>query len=158
MPPVSQLDTPPASPNSPPRKRRKFSLRLKGKNSKTDSETDSNKTSKTKAATNTSNSETTKSRFYPLFSKISTPPRTQNFEDEEDCVAFTPTKSLDRPPPPYTGVKNLGNTCYANAVLQVLRHCSGFVDSVTSLADDLKKQQKGKNSKAPDMEETVRIQ
>lgn len=151
MPPVSQLDTPPASPKSPPRKRRKFSLKLKGKNSKTDSETQNNKTSETNETDSTE-----KSRFYPIFSKISTPPRTHNLAEDGDCVAFTPTKSLDRPPPPYSGVKNLGNTCYANAVLQVLRHCPGFVDAVASLANDLKEQQELKATKNQEMEETVR--
>jgi ubiquitin C-terminal hydrolase len=37
------------------------------------------------------------------------------------------------PPLPYTGLANLGNTCYLNAVVQVLRYCPGFLKSLVNL-------------------------
>ncbi|XP_071493124.1 ubiquitin carboxyl-terminal hydrolase 1-like [Diadema antillarum] len=35
---------------------------------------------------------------------------------------------------PYTGLHNLGNTCYLNSVLQVLRYCPGFSENVERLS------------------------
>lgn len=106
MPSVSQLDSPPSSPRSPPRKRTKFSLKLKGKK---------------RAASETSDREK-REKLFPIFSS----PAGQNASDDDN---FEPP----RPPPPHTGLRNHGNICYANAVLQVLRHCPGLMESIVEL-------------------------
>ena len=108
MPSVSQLDSPPSSPRSPPRKRTKFSLKLK---------------SKKKASSESSESDPDKrEKLFPIFS----PPTAQNTSDDDN---FEPPK----PPLPYAGLRNHGNICYANAVVQVLRYCPGLVESVDGL-------------------------
>ena len=104
MPPISQLDTPPSSPKSPPRKKPKFSLKLK---------------SKTKPDERDSSA---KEKVYGIFSS---PPQD---DGADSCGTTEPLPA----PPPHAGLLNHGNICYANAVLQVLRHCPGFVDSVAS--------------------------
>jgi len=58
-------------------------------------------------------------KLFPIFS----PAATQNTSDDD---IFEPPI----PPPPYAGLKNHGNICFANAVLQVLRHCPGLMESV----------------------------
>lgn len=34
------------------------------------------------------------------------------------------------PPPPFSALNNVGNTCYINSVLQILRYCPRFVESL----------------------------
>lgn len=105
MPSVSRSDSPPSSPRSPPRKKTRFSLKLKSK----------------KKASSASDPEK-REKLYPIFS----PPTAQNASDDE---TFEPPK----PPPPYAGLRNHGNICYANAVVQVLRYCPGILKSVDEL-------------------------
>ena len=111
MPSVSQCHSPPPSPKSPPRKKTKFSLQRKKKTAST-SDYDRDK----------------RDKLFPLF----TSPATRNASDDE---VFEPPK----PPPPYAGLVNHGNICYANAVLQVLRHCPGLIESVFAIDSHLTK-------------------
>ncbi|XP_032230387.2 ubiquitin carboxyl-terminal hydrolase 1 [Nematostella vectensis] len=48
-------------------------------------------------------------------------------------VSESPDKSTLPQPPAFVGLKNRSNLCYANAVIQVLRNCPGFVDFVGDL-------------------------
>ncbi|XP_067043629.1 ubiquitin carboxyl-terminal hydrolase 1-like isoform X2 [Acropora muricata] len=111
MPSVSQCHSPPPSPKSPPRKKTKFSLQRKKKTAST-SDYDRDK----------------RDKLFPLF----TSPATRNASDDE---VFEPPK----PPPPCAGLVNHGNICYANAVLQVLRHCPGLIESVLAIDSHLTK-------------------
>ena len=102
MPTVFQTDSPPSSPRSPPRKRTKFSLKLKNKK-KSQSEIEN------------------REKLCPIFS----PSTAQNTNDDDVLEPLIP--------PPFAGLKNLGNICYANAVLQVLRFCPGLMQSVMEI-------------------------
>lgn len=43
------------------------------------------------------------------------------------------TESQSECPPPFSGLHNLGNTCYLNSILQVLRFCPGFRSGVEEI-------------------------
>ena len=114
MAPAVASKTPPLSPCSPPRKKAKFSLCLKGKKTK-DEENDKLKPN----------------NVCPIFSSPSEG-RDENYDGN----------NLDREPEmpslPHAGLLNQGNTCYANAVLQVLRCCPGFEQLVGHLASKVR--------------------
>ena len=109
---VSLVDSPPSSPRSPPRKRTKFSLKLASKKKSTSAQENEKKSASTQESEK-------RGKLFPIFS----PAATQNTSDDDN---FEPPV----PPPPYAGLKNHGNICFANAVLQVLRHCPGLMESV----------------------------
>lgn len=110
MAPAVAPKTPLLSPCSPPRKKAKFSLRLKGKKTKNEEE-----------------DKVKHSNVYPIFSSPSR-------EKDENYDGNNLDKEPEIPSLPHTGLLNPGNTCYANAVLQVLRCCPGFEQLVGYLA------------------------
>ncbi|KAK3717314.1 hypothetical protein QZH41_002315 [Actinostola sp. cb2023] len=115
MAPGNLSKTPPSSPTcSPPRKKAKFSLRLKGKSkSKTDNDDKNSKAS----------------NIYAMFHS----PVQETESSSNDIVAEPVLPSI-----PLAGLINRANTCYANAVLQVLRCCPGFQQFLDHLAKDIK--------------------
>lgn len=118
MAPIDLSETPPSSPtHSPPRKKAKFSLRLKVKSKgKKDDDGNDNKKS---------------TNLYPLFRS---PIQESDGVSGKDCMDVDPIL----PSFPLAGLLNRGNVCYANAVVQVLRRCPGFERFVTDLARDIK--------------------
>lgn len=50
---------------------------------------------------------------------------------------------LAEPQQPCSGLSNLGNTCYCNAVLQALRHCPGFQQELRRMTEVLTVQSGG---------------
>ena len=63
---------------------------------------------------------------------------------EEDIPTALPAASSSPSSSWLSGLCNLGNTCYANSILQVLRFCPHFSTKVTILSDILLHQQRGK--------------
>lgn len=123
MAPVDLSETPPSSPtHSPPRKKAKFSLRLKGRGKfkKEHEETSDDQCHEPKPIKTES--------FYPIF-------RTP--DQQNDCDTNMEIEPV-MPSCGYSGLLNRGNICYANAVLQILRCCPGFEQFVSHLAKDLK--------------------
>lgn len=121
MAPVDLSDTPPSSPTcSPPRKKAKFSLRLKGK-TKSKKEQDENEDGNDTGRQKNDN-------LYPIFRS---PAQEVNGNPGMEVVPVLPSHAL-------SGLLNRGNICYANAVLQVLRRCPGFERFVSQLAKDIK--------------------
>ena len=124
---ISSRETrsPPAA-ESPPRKKFKFSLKLKAKNK-----------AKAKNPIDSDSAEESEKEMDDLDT---------NFEgkvvESSSCTMSTNRVSKTTlgvqsetviPPLPYTGLANLGNTCYLNAVLQILRYCPGFLQSLVNL-------------------------
>ena len=120
MAPVDLSESPPSSPTcSPPRKKAKFSLRLKGK-VKSKKEQDGNEGSNDTGPQKNDN-------FYPIFRS---PAQEIDGNPGMEVVPALPSFAL-------SGLLNRGNICYANAVLQVLRRCPGFQLFVSQLAKDI---------------------
>jgi uncharacterized UBP type Zn finger protein len=115
MAPVVVSQAPPTSPCSPPRKRAKFSLRLKGRIKPKKEEDD----------------KSNPRNLHPLF--CSPAKGNEENQDENNLLHEPEIPSL-----PHAGLLNQGNTCYANAVLQVLRCCPGFEEFVGHLAKEFK--------------------
>lgn len=119
----------PASPvQSPPRKKFKFSLKLKSK-----------KKGNLKSASTGDNEHESKEQ------KCRKAECVQNNKEDKETTANGPSVQDDTstsladetemvtPPLPFAGLANLGNTCYVSAVLQVLRYCPEFLKSLANL-------------------------
>ena len=58
----------------------------------------------------------------------------QDKKDSSNFPVASTGPATDSRTQPCAGLTNLGNTCYANSVLQVLRHCPGFSEGLVDLA------------------------
>ena len=119
--------SPPAV-ESPPRKKFKLSLKLKTKkkaktNNPMDSDNENDSGEENDVfAPNSDGKEDLNSSLTKSTNSMTDANTTFSLQCE--------TVSL---PLPYTGLANLGNTCYLNAVVQVLRYCPGFLKSLVNL-------------------------
>ena len=119
--------SPPAA-ESPPRKKFKFSLKLKTKKKakvKNLIDSDSGEESDKEIDASWVNFERNDAENSSLTMS------TNRLSDVNNTLAVQ--ADTVTPPLPYTGLANLGNTCYLNAVLQVLRYCPGFLKSLVNL-------------------------
>lgn len=110
-------------PQSPPRKRARLSLKLIRKDQQTASSAGSVETVEEEPGEmgeeepSGSQCDTSSSGPQPVY-------------PESSCI---PSEYMVRVAP-YTGLHNLGNTCYLNSVLQVLRYCPGFSENLERLS------------------------
>ncbi len=119
--------SPPAV-ESPPRKKFKFSLKLKTKK-KTKAKNPMDSDSENDSGKENDDSAMDSERKEALNS-----PSTKSTHGLTDAsTTFVLQTETVNPPLPYTGLANLGNTCYLNAVVQVLRYCPGFLKSLVKL-------------------------
>ncbi|XP_033118960.1 ubiquitin carboxyl-terminal hydrolase 1-like isoform X2 [Anneissia japonica] len=57
----------------------------------------------------------------------------EEIQHHEDNLQTSLMESIE-PPPPYSGLQNLGNTCFFNSVVQALRYTPGFQEGIKKLA------------------------
>ncbi|XP_002732260.1 ubiquitin carboxyl-terminal hydrolase 1-like [Saccoglossus kowalevskii] len=110
--------------SSPPKKRPKLSLKSKRKNSTMPAQ----------------------QKLTPLFNKqqpngaISKENIDSRSDDESKILNTDENKEESKEyVPPYTGLYNLGNTCYLNSVIQALRYCPEFNEGILEMGGDIDK-------------------